>query len=76
MFEGGEPRTFQAVGPETKQLGPVQFLGPAENISPDQGGLRVSPTKEQASEEQRSCPISSDRMQMKQIREASPSHNW
>ena len=46
VFGGGEPRTFQAVGPETKQLRPVQFLGPTENISPDQGGLRVSQAKD------------------------------
>ena len=64
---GGEPRTIidQAERPETKQLGPLQFLGPAENISPVQRGLRVSPAKKQASEEQKSCPISPDRMQMK-----------
>ena len=73
---GGGPRTIEVVGPATKELGPLQFLGPAENINPAQGGLRVSPANEQVSEEQRSCPISSDRMQMKKNREASPSHNW
>ena len=79
MFGGagsGGPRTIKVVGPATKELGPLQFLGPEENISPAHGGSRLSPTKEQASKEQRSCPFSSDKMQMKQNREVSPSHNW
>ena len=42
---GGEPRQIEAVGPATKQLGPLQLLGPVENISPVQGGLGVSPAK-------------------------------
>ena len=76
---GGEPSTIpaQAEGPESKQFGPLQLLGPADkNLSPVQRGLRVSPAKEQVIEEQKSCPISSDRMPMKQIRGATPFHNW
>ena len=34
------------------------------------------PAKEQASDEQNRCPMSTDKMSMKQIKEATPPHNW
>ena len=76
---GGEPSAnlAQAKGPESKQFGPLHLLGPVgKNLSPVQRGLRVSPAKEHVNEEQKSCPISSDRIPMKQIRGATPFHNW
>ena len=76
---GGEPSTnlAQAEGPESKQFGPLHLLGPVDkNLSPVQRGLRVSPVKEHVNEEQKSCPISPDRIPMKQIRGATPFHNW
>ena len=77
-FGGGEPSTIpaQAKGPELKQVGPLQLLGPADKkLSPVQRGMRDSPAKEQVIEEQRSCPSASDRTPMKQIRGATPFHN-
>ena len=76
---GGEPSTdlAQAEGPESKQFGPLHLLGPeGKNLSPVQRGLRVSPVKEHLNEEKKRGPISSDRIPMKQIRGATPFHNW
>ena len=76
---GGEPNKIsaQAEGPEPKQSGPLHLLGPADkNLSPVQRGLTVSPAKEQVIEEEKNCPISSDRMPKKQIRGATSVHNW
>ena len=76
---GGEPSAnlAQAEGPESKQFGPLQLLDPVgKNLSLVQRGLRVSPSKEHVNEEQKSCPISSYRIPMKQIRGAIPFHNW
>ena len=76
---GGELGTnpAQAEGPESKQFGPLHLLGPVDkNLSPVQRWLRVSPAKVQVNEKQKSCSISSDRIPRKQIRGATPFHNW
>ena len=65
------------MGPDAKLMEPLHRLGPeGKYLSPVQRGLRISPVKGQLNEEQKNGSISSDRIPMKQFREAAPFKSW